>query len=195
MKGTFPRSMFSCSVVLVFSGCAWTAQQVNLNPAIDVIGASVGKGRSVYVNVKDERSTQLIGYKIPTGGGEIKPVQDPALVVRDALVSGLHQLGFETANPGSGAAPELSVELRAIEYKVTQGFWSGGLTADVALKAYCKVGNTAKYDSMYRGHHEENIQAVQSQTANEGYINHALSEAINATLRDQELLRCLASSG
>lgn len=180
-------------VLLGIGGCAWTAQQVNLDPAIEVTAAPLGQGRPVYINVEDERSSQILGHKVPTGGGEITAAKDPALVVYDAFVEGLGQLGFENASQGSAGVPELNVELRAIDYKVTQGFWSGGLYVDVAMKGICKIDHATKYDSMYRGHHEENIQVAQSQENNEGYINDALSQAINAALRDQELLQCIAA--
>jgi uncharacterized lipoprotein YajG len=174
------------------SGCAWTAQRVNLNPAVAVPASRIGKGRPVFVEVKDERPSEILGYKVPAGGGEIKPSQDPALVGRGALVGGLTQLGFQPAAQASAATPALAVELRAIDYKVTQGFWSGGLYVDVAMKALCKIGDTIKYDALYRGHHEENIQVAQSQAENEEYINDALSQAINGALRDERLLQCLA---
>jgi Uncharacterized lipoprotein len=129
------------------------------------------------------------------GGGEISSAQDPTVVVRNAFVTGLAKLGFANANEPSDGVRELNVELRTIDYRVTQGFWSGGLYVDVAMKGFCKAGDTIKYDSMYRGHHAENIQVVQSQSSNEGYINDALSQAINGALRDQKLIRCLAAGG
>lgn len=183
----------SLCALLGMGGCAWTAQNVNLNPAVDIATGSVGTGKAVYVSVDDERASPILGHKVPTGGGEIRTVQEPDVVVRDAFMKGLRQLGFEIAAEPSDGVPQLDVELRAIDYKITQGFWSGGLYVDVALKALCKLGPTVRYDSLYRGHHEENIQVVQSQENNESYINDALSQAINATLRDQRLIQCLAS--
>jgi hypothetical protein len=186
------RSPLVC-VLLGVSGCAWTSQQVNLNPTVDVTLSPVGNGRAVFVDVDDERPTKLLGHKVVVGGGEITSAQDPVLVTRGALVRGLTQLGFTAASERSDGTPELNVELRAIDYKITQGFWSGGLYVDVAMKAICKFGHTARYDEMYRGHHEESIQVVQSQASNERFINDALSQAINAALGDRELIQCLAS--
>jgi hypothetical protein len=187
------RVALLCCLVAA-SGCAWTAQHVNLKPTLDISPGSVGKGRTIYVSVDDERPSQILGHKVPAGGGEIKPVQEPATVVQEAFVSGLGQLGFANATKPSEGVPQLDVELRAIDYKVTQGFWSGGLYVDVALKALCKIGPTVHYDSLYRGHHEENIQVAQSQTNNESYINDALSQAINTALRDPRLIDCLAAA-
>jgi uncharacterized lipoprotein YajG len=186
------RSLLVCAL-LSASGCAWTSQQVKLNPTVDVKLSPVGNGRAVFVEVEDERATRILGHKVVAGGGEITAAQDPVLVVRGALARGLEQLGFTVASGRAEGTPELKVELRAIDYKVTQGFWSAGLYVDVAMKALCKFSHTTRYDELYRGHHEENIQVAQSQANNERYINDALSQAINAALGDRDLIQCLAS--
>jgi uncharacterized lipoprotein YajG len=192
--------MTSRTVVLAFSfvlvsGCACTAQQVNLRPTVAVnrMALGLGQGRPVHVEVADERPANALGTKVPVGGGEITPVQVPAEVVSDALVDGLDQLGFQPLRDRSNDPPTLRVELRAIDYKVAQGFVAGSLSVDVAMKAICVVESQHKYEKLYRGHHEESIQVVQSQSQNESYINDALSEAINQVLRDRDLLQCLAT--
>ena len=174
------------------AGCAWTSQRVNLRPTVDVTPVDFGRGQAVSVRVTDERSRVALGNKIPTGGGELSPAEDPAEVVRAAIVLGLTRLGF-TASGGQGAN-ELDVELRAIDYKVTQGFWAGALNVDVAMKAVCSVDGRRVYEKLHRGHSDESIQLAQTGSANERYINSALSQAINNVLSDGELLRCLASS-
>ena len=180
------------SLVLV-SGCAWTAQQVNLRPTLAVNRVDLGQGRPVHVEVDDERPANALGTKVPVGGGQITPVQAPAEIISNALIDGLGQLGFQPLRDRSNGPPTLKGELRAIDYKVAQGFWAGGLSVDVAMKAICIVESQHKYEKLYRGHHEESIQVVQSQSANESYINDALSQAINQVLSDRDLLQCLAT--
>lgn len=184
--------------VLIFglvsvSGCAWTAQQVNLRPVVNVSRVDLGQGRPVRVEVEDERPANALGTKVVVGGGEITPVQQPADVVSTALVQGMTDLGFKPFREGQSDAPTMRVELRAIDYKVTQGFWAGGLTVDVAMKAICIVERQRLHEKLHRGHYEDAIQVVQSQSQNETYINTALSEAINQVLGDRDLLQCLAT--
>jgi uncharacterized lipoprotein YajG len=181
-----------CSLVLV-SGCAWTAQQVNLRPVVTVSQVDLGQGRPVRVVVDDERPANALGTKVAIGGGEITPAQQPAEVVRTSLVDGVTQLGFKPLRDGQDDAPTMKVELRAIDYKVAQGFWAGGLTVDVAMKAICLIDRQSRYEKLHRGHYEDAIQVVQSQSQNESYINSALSEAINQVLGDRDLLQCLAT--
>jgi hypothetical protein len=149
----------------------------------------------VYVEVEDERPRNAFGTKIPQGGGEITPVQDPKVAVAEALVLGMTRLGFNPVLAQSGGSAKLRAELRAIDYKVNMGFWAGSLTVDVALKSICIVDGQRKYEKLQRGHHEESIQVVQSTSNNESYINDALSQAINQVLSDAALLQCLAVGG
>lgn len=177
------------------SGCAWTSQQVQLDPTVNVSEADIGRGQAVYVEVADERPRDAFGTKIPAGGGEITPVQEPREVVTEALITGLNRLGFITVLDQDESSSKLRGELRAIDYKVNQGFWAGGLNVDVALKAICVTGGQRKYEKLHRGHYEESIQMAQTKSSNESHINEALSQAINNVLNDGELIKCLAGDG
>jgi hypothetical protein len=67
----------------------------------------------------------------------------------------------------------------------------GACLQDASLQAPRSA--SARYDGVFRGHHEERVQVAQSRSSNETFINDALSQAINAALGDDELIRCLAS--
>ena len=187
------RALWLTASLFLMSGCAWTAQQVNLKADVTVNEANLGRGQSVFVDVNDERPKNALGTKVPTGGGEITPIQDPKEVVSQALVLGVTRLGFKPVK-GQGGSATLKAELRAIDYKVNQGFWAGGLTVDVALKSICIVDGRQQYEKMHRGHHEESIQVAQTAAENEEYINAALSQAINEVLTDGALMQCLAGT-
>lgn len=60
------------------------------------------------------------------------------------------------------------------------------------MKAVCIIGNRRPYENLYRGEFQESIQVIQSDEANDRYINLAVSSAINSLLQDDQLLRCLA---
>lgn len=187
------RAIVPVLALTLVSGCAWSSQQITLNPTLGVNDSNLGAGRRVFVEVEDERRRKSLGTKLPQGGGELTSTVEPTAVVNDAVVQGLQKQGF---SPWSAPGPDVSqlrIELRALDYEITQGFWSGGLDVDVAMKAICIVGDRREYEELHRGKHEENIQVVQSQSNNEYYINDALSQAINAVLNDRELVQCLAA--
>ncbi len=190
------RFQIPCLVALVAlttSGCAFTSYKTQLKPEIQVSSTSLGHGAQVYVEGHDERSDDVIGNRTPVGGGEITPEQDVGEVVENAMVDGLRQMGFQPVQNPAARIPQLRIEARALDYKIAQGFWAGGLDVDVALKAICILGDRRPYEKLHRGHHEESIQVVQSASQNEYYINSALSQAINQVLSDRDLLQCLAS--
>lgn len=183
------------AIFVFLSGCAWTSQEVKLDPNVNVTQQDFGHGKTIYIDVEDERQRRAFGNKVPQGGGEITPMQEPKAVLTEALVQGMTRLGFKPILEQRANIPKLKTELRAIDYKVAMGFWSGGLTVDVGLKSICIVDGIGKYEKFYRGHHAENIQVAQSQENNEIYINSAFSQAINNLLSDSNLLNCLVAAG
>jgi uncharacterized lipoprotein YajG len=180
----------ACALALV-SGCAFTAQRVNLAPQVRVSGSGIGEGRTVFVRSVDERTSNVLGVRGGQGIGAEITADDVEGVVNRSLIDGLRQIGFQPTLQRVGGAPELRVEIRTVEYKITTGFWAGGLDANVALKAICIVGEARPYERLHRGHHEETILVVQSASQNELYINSALSRAIESVLADRELMTCL----
>ena len=89
---------------------------------------------------------------------------------------------------------ELRVEIRSLEYQVTQGFWSGTLRTDCALKATCVVGSARPYEHLYRAEYEESIAFVKGDEENKKYINDIVSKALNQLLSDEKLIKCLATA-
>ena len=113
-------------------------------------------------------------------------------VVRTAVADGLQRQGFVITSHKAPDGHELRVEIRNLDYNVTQGFLAGTLRTECGLKAICIKGSARPYERLYRGEIMEKIQVVQGNQANEKYINSAISKAINSLLQDSELIHCLA---
>lgn len=179
--------------VLLSSGCAYTSQAVKLKPEIQPPSVSIGQDKPVLLTVVDERSRSTLGTR---GGGsvgaEITVAGDLTGTIRNSLADGLQHQGFKPTSDKPTDGRELRVEIRNLDYRVTQGFWSGTLNTECGLKAICIIGSARPYEQLYRGEFEESIQFVQSAEANEKYINSAVSRAINLLLQDSRLSRCLA---
>jgi len=184
--------MFLVSSILVAAGCAWTGQELDLKPNVTVKEASLGNGRTISVEVDDERPRKALGNKVPEGGGEINSKREPKEIVEEALLLGLTRLGFKPIINQNINGNKLKAELRSIDYRTAVGFWASTLTVDVALKGICIVDGRHKYEKVQRGHHQESIQVVQSEENNKEYIEDAMSQAINNVLSDDGLIQCLA---
>jgi uncharacterized lipoprotein len=177
------------------SGCAFTAQTARLAPTATVQSSNVGQGAAVYVQTVDERPSDVVGNRgVGGNGAEIKAsTAELVSVVNSSMVDGLGKLGFAPTLQRADGLPELRVEVRALDYKVAQGFWAGSLDVDAALKAICIRGDQRPHEQLHRGHYEDSIQVIQGADNNDTYINSALSKAIGEVLHDRPLMDCLAA--
>lgn len=182
-------------LAMAISSCAWTAQKAQLRPQTSVQSTDLGGGATVYVNAVDERPSDVLGNRAAGAvGAEISAsTADVVTAVNQSLTSGLRGLGFNPSATASPGAAELRVEIRALTYKVSQGFWTLPLDVDAALKAICLHGKDRGHEQLHRGHYEDSLQVVQGASNNDQYINQALSSAINEILLDRPLMTCLAS--
>lgn len=126
-------------------------------------------------------------------GAEITASEDVAVVVKRSLMDGLRKKGFKpvAVDTMEGATePHLTVELRLLEYSTSQGFWTGGVEIQGALKAVAINGGHV-FEHMYRSDKEERVVVVPTAETNEKWINDALTNVINQVLDDASLLQFL----
>jgi uncharacterized lipoprotein len=153
----------------------------------------VGKNLELPLTVVDERPRQTIGTRGARGvGAEMTIDGSLAEIVRDAVAEGLTAQRFRPTGANARALSNLRIEIRNLDYGVTVGFWAGALKVDVTLKAICSREGIRSYEMLYRGEHSESVQVVQSTEANNSYISSAVSQAVNALLKDDQLTKCLA---
>jgi uncharacterized lipoprotein YajG len=146
--------------------------------------------------VVDERPRQTLGTRSFNGiGAELTVGGDFTNVVRTALADGLQRQGFMVTSRKTSDVHELRVEIRNLDYGLTQGFLANTLRVECGLKAICIIGSERPDERLYRGKDMEKVQFIQGNQANEKYINTAISRAINALLQDSELINCLAQKG
>ena len=178
----------------LLSGCVFNSQKVNLLPTVSSLASSDGDGITVAVTVQDERPDQSIGKRGVGGAGAvIEAAQSPELVVRSAVIDGLKKKGFTIVEKGNANA-DLSIEVRFLQYSLSQGFWSGGINIKVAFKALASKGSQ-KYEHLYRVDKEHRVQFAPTAETNEKWINEALSVAINELLDDRGLIDTLKFKG
>jgi uncharacterized lipoprotein len=183
------------ALTVLAAGCAWTPQAILVKPEIEVQPSTVGNGRPVVVKVEDERPKTTLGTRGVRGvGAELTLQGNFAEIIHAALIDGLKRQGFDPTESSTVDNRELRVEIRGLEYQVTQGFWSGTLRTDCALKATCVVGSARPYEHLYRAEYEESIAFVKGDEENKKYINDIVSKALNQLLSDEKLIKCLATA-
>lgn len=186
---------FACLALSVAAaGCAFQPHKpVVINPELAVKPKAIGQNKALLVNVVDERPRSTLGTRGVRGvGAEIGVDGDIRVPIRRAVSDGLKQHGFSPAAAQVSDGRELRIEIRNLDYGITQGFWAGTLRTECGLKAVCIVGNARPYEQLYRGEFQTSLQVVQPEDANERYINSAVTDAVNAMLNDDALMQCLA---
>lgn len=182
-----------CSI-LFLSGCAFSPQKANLNPTPSVGSSEVGAGVTVAVKVTDERATKSLGRRGTAYGAaaEITSAQDVAVVVQGSIVDALRKKGFASSDYNASSPTRLVIEIRFLDYSTSQGFWTGGVQVQAALKATAhNAGKT--FDKMYRSEKEERVVVVPTAATNEAWINERLTDVLNQLVNDTELLNFLAN--
>ena len=177
----------------LLNGCAYLSQEANLAPDLSVMGTSEGSGIVVSVRVVDERPTKILGFR---GGGfgkgaEIKSTRDVAVVIKEAIVSGLRSKGFDISDWNMESDPRLDVEVRFLEYTTSTGFWTGGVHVNAAEKVEA-ISEGKVYEKMYRSEKEKRVVIVPNAASNEKQINLVLSDVLNRIFDDQALINHLA---
>ena len=188
------RSFILACATLALGGCAFEHQPpIPVKPVLVGTKSEVGAGKSVYVEVVDERPSKLLGTRGVKGiGSQLEVADDFPDALRRALADGLRNRGFVPVEARTEDGRELKVEINNLQYEVNAGFWAGTLRVNCALKAICMIGNTRPYEKLHRGEREESVQVVQAADRNVGYVNDAISNAVNDVLGDAELQECLA---
>lgn len=188
------RGGFLLVLAVISAGCVFTPQAVNLKPQVRIEPTSGGQGRFILVTVVDERPRSILGTRgVGGSGANLTIAQDLPTVVRAAARESLQRQGFtpQTEKPADGR--ELRVEIRNLDYAVTQGFWTLTLHIECGLKAICILGTDRPYERLYRGEVEETVLGIQSEEENERYVNTALSKAINELFQDSQMSQCLVT--
>lgn len=185
-------------IIAMATGCAFTEQSVRIEPNVDVTRTNVGQGRSVSVYVVDERTSTDIGRR-GTGvmrGAVIKTENDVATVFSDSIIENMNTMGFEATTFDSSATDQsvpqlLRVDIRAIDYETSMGFWTGGVHVRGAMKATATRGESS-YDQLYRVDDEKRVMVVPGADSNAQMINTTTSALLQEMFNDFELFKFLS---
>ena len=185
------RFAFGFLAAVALSGCgtrAMSPQAVFLAPTLALVDTDVGNGKKISLSVVDERDSSIIGHRAWALGdvAEITTQQDVAPVIDKKIRQGLIRQNFDPVRPDQATPASLKVEVRLIEYKVTQGFqWA--LHTRATLKAIARNGDDI-FEKFYRVKNEKRVMIVPPDETNSKIINATVSEAINGLLNDRDLM-------
>lgn len=182
-------------VCAAMTACAFTPQQARIDPTVHVAKTNEGQGVQVAFGVVDERDSKTIGNRGGAfgKGAQITTSDDVVAIVQTKVREGLENKGFVVTDYDDAAPVRLKVEVRALNYSTSVGFWTGGVEVKSALKAIGTRGSKP-YEKIYRSDDEKRVVAVPTAGKNEEWINTALTDVLTQLFDDIGLIRHLAGT-
>lgn len=179
------------AALVALSGCSYTRQTASFAPEVVVAATQDGQGEPVGLRVVDERPSKSLGHRGNFHGkaAEITTQQDIAQVFESQIAAGLAKRGFKVV-PYSASSKKLSIEVRALEYSTSIGFWSGGVAVNAAMKAIAAKPD-GSYEKMYISDKERRVLFVPGAEKNQQDLNNGVSSVLSELFADSDLFQFL----
>ena len=186
------KLLLSLALVLL-SACAYSPQQITIEPRIDTGGDAYGNGRAIAVSAEDAREQKVLG----TRGGVYKDTStitvanDMVQAIARAAQAKLATLGFNVNSDQPSASMNVVVE--QLSYDVPD---KGGLGKTIDLKCALRVDVKAGSES-YSGHYRTSAQQealmTPSMASNQQMINKLLSDTLARAFTDPKMKAFLSN--
>lgn len=184
-------------MLLWLAGCALSPQTIDINPRIEIPkAASTGQGRSVALEIADNRGTNVVGTRggIYAKTSEISTSADIKTPVRNALSKALQAMGYQVVPAGSTADAQLRVIIDEIRYDTGGGNVVKEVETAATIRVVSQVNNR-EYTGRYRGKRTTEVFTSPDAEKNETMINAAVSHVLERVLGDDALHRFLQGKG
>ncbi|MCG5529958.1 YajG family lipoprotein [Halorhodospira halochloris] len=186
----FKGFLIGAGAALIVAGCAPSAQNVKLEPQVDVEERFAEERPEVALRVKDRRSQQILGYRDPGRGITLGIEGSLADVVRESLRDALERQGVVVKEWDGEAENRLTVDIKSFEYERSGGF----LRRQVDLETMWEVKGSfegTRVSSQARARTSERMLTVPGDAKNEELVNTILNRAIHQVVTNDELLEQL----
>lgn len=174
------------AATLALTGCALSPQTINVTPTLNVTAGKAGEGHVVGLNVLDERSSGELGSRggVYAKSSLIKPANDVAAAIHDAMKKGLEARGYQVGN--AEAETVLNVAVQQLSYTVPEGAMA--TTADIAAAVkVTAVRDGNQHATVYRSTAKRKFPVAPSAEQNEEWVNETLGETLERFFADPEM--------
>jgi uncharacterized lipoprotein len=180
-------------IALFSTACAYSPQQITVNPQVDMTAEDYGNGRAVNVVVEDSRANKSLGSR----GGIYK---DTSLItisnsLTDAITraaeASLAVQGF-TVNSNDPNAATIKIIVDELSYDVPEQ----SVGKKVLLAAVLKLEATASgesYSGKYKTNSDRQTVVTPTMGRNQNMINTLLSDTLNRLFSDPKLKAFLSN--
>jgi len=183
-------------VVLFLSGCAFTSEQITLEPRAQyaVVKADGASSVVVQVNVSDKRADRSkVSSKINGFGMETAPItatEDIAVTIRHAIEEGLKTFGFRIG--AADAIVQVNADVGQLYNRFKIGFFAGDAIAELQMYVVVKSsdGKPVYMRTITAQGTEANIQLASGSNAQLA-LNRALEQGLSDLFEDREFVSAL----
>lgn len=180
-------------VLVSFSlvGCAFTPQTISIRPSLRVEENAIGQGKSIYINVVDKRSSNVIGRRtaMQSMSARIMTSEDLALQLRQIFEDNFRKKGFVPVSDESDSR-QFTLKINTINHVISMGLIELGVNTIVSTEVYAK-NNDQTYRENYYSELKTGQPVTPSEKFNEEFINRVISENIMKIFNDKKLLTFL----
>lgn len=187
------KIVFQIVVVLLMLGCAYSPQQITINPVINAAAENYGNGRVVNVSVEDGRKVKVLGSR----GGVYKETSVITIAnsMTDAIASAarakLAVQGFNT-NSASTDGANLKIIVDQLSYDVPDQSVGKKVKLSAVLKLEVSAGGES-YTGQYKSNSERQTVVTPRMVQNEEMINTLLSDTLARLFSDPKLKAFLSN--
>lgn len=185
-------------IAAMATACAYSPQQITINPTVTTDAERYGNGRPVLVSVEDVRATQELGSR----GGIYEETSLITIgnsltgAISRAAEASLAAQGFSVNGAQQGAA-SLKILVDELSYDVPEQ----SVGKKVLLRAVLRVeaamqrssGDVESYTGRYQTKTERQTVVTPSMSSNEEMINSLLSDTLVRLFEDPKLKAFLSN--
>lgn len=186
MKASMLRIPAVAVLMIGLSGCAWTPHQVKVAPQVSVAPSDLGRDTKVFFRFTDERDDTTVGHRsVATVGAQITaPQLDDQVQLQ--LKDSLQKKGYQLVTSEAAADDTLTFRLRAFQFYIEKGYFSGGQEASAVL-AVDALRRGLTYTNVYRHNSDQRIQFVPGGDDIDAQMNLVLSDILQQAATDTSL--------
>lgn len=181
------RVFFSLSVCLCVAACAYSPQQITVDPIIASAGERYGNGRPVSVVVEDRRENKVLG----TRGGAYP--ETSTITIGNSLTGAIARsaeatLAAQGFSVNSSVEPQFEMKILVDELVYDKA--EGSMTGEVNLKSVLSVELSAggeTYTGRYQTSSQRQLIVVASENKNTQLINEILSQTLQRLFADPKV--------
>ncbi len=188
------KSLFIILIAtVILSGCAFTPENITLNPKVNLKKQNLGQGKKVEVQVIDERNDSTLGGRISDMGptAKIAVASNIKKTVIKVVNRALLAYGFQPTKGNNAKSRRLVVRVIALDYRSRAGFWSAGIRINSTIEG-AAYNHGLNYDKVYRYTNVHRILFTPTTKSDTKHINIAFSKSLNKLVNDQKLFKFLA---